>query len=116
MKKDGKSLDKLNSCYDSLYHYSKYRLIGVNYNNIEIINYFDRLKVEKSLSITGCTDILSFPSILIAISQEKLLRINIESETYEVLDINCRDLRYSKLENAFECKNEMGKLIRWHLF
>ena len=40
-------ISKLNTCYDSLYHYSKYRLIGINYDKIDIINYFDQLKVER---------------------------------------------------------------------
>ena len=51
------------------------------------------------------------------ISQEKLLRINAESGQYEVLDINCRDLKYvGGSGDVFECFNSMGKRVRWHLF
>jgi hypothetical protein len=53
---------------DSLYKLPNYKLIGVNYSKIFVINYFDQLTIEEEYSVNGCTDLLSFPNHIVAIS------------------------------------------------
>lgn len=45
LRKNREELGRLSYRFDSLYPLSKYRLIGVNYDNVQIVSYFDRLEV-----------------------------------------------------------------------
>ena len=81
---------------DSIYMLPNYRLLGVNYNKIIIINYFDQLTIQEEYSLSGCTDILPFSNHIIAISNYQLIRIDLPTQNYHVLGRNYTDLRYCK--------------------
>lgn len=43
LRKDKEELGRLTYRFDSLYPLSRYRLIGVNYDSVQVLNYLDRL-------------------------------------------------------------------------
>ena len=43
---EGQFIGSLDVQIDSLYELAGYKLIGVNYDKLIIINYFDQLKIE----------------------------------------------------------------------
>ena len=45
LRKDKEELGRLPYRFDSLYPLSKYRLIGVNYDSVQMLSYLDRLAV-----------------------------------------------------------------------
>lgn len=92
---DSRVLGTLQSQLDSLYQLPNYKLLGVNYDKLMIINYFDQLSIESEFEISGCTDILPFPSHLIAISNSNLIKINLDSKQYEILGKHYKNLKYS---------------------
>ena len=65
---------------DSLYKLPKYKLLGINYDKLMVIDYFDGLKVEQEFEMSGCTDILPFSHHIIAISNKNLMKINLETK------------------------------------
>ena len=77
---DGHFIGSLDIQFDSLYQLPGYKLIGVNYDKLVIINYFDQLKVEDEILIPGCTDILPFPYHIIAVSNNNLIKISLETK------------------------------------
>jgi hypothetical protein len=65
---DNQEIGRLDIHIDSLYPIPHYKLVGVNYNKLFIISYFDQLIIEDQFSITGCTDVLPFPNHIIVVS------------------------------------------------
>ena len=75
-----KKIGNLEIKVDSLYKLPKYTLLGINYDRLMVIDYFDGLKVEQQFEMSGCTDILPFSHHIIAISNNNLMKINIETK------------------------------------
>ena len=89
-----KTMGTIDAKIDSLYQLPNYKLLGVNYDQLMIINYFDKLKMEDQFKVSGCTDVLPFPYHIVAISNNNLIKISLETKKYETLGKGYRNLKY----------------------
>lgn len=59
---------------------------------------------------------LPFDDYIVAISKGRLLRIDRQDKSYEVLGIDYQDLRYiSGDPHSYQCCNADGVKVRWQL-